>query len=132
MGLGLLVMAALASVAGQALTPTSGGGAASVPLGVYVGAADPAGVAAFAAATHTTPTYAADYLPWQSGWDAMSQASSLSWLLGPWSSSPYTLVLGVPMIPEDSSGQAQGTLAGGAAGDYDQYFATLAQTLVAG
>ena len=125
-------MAGIASVGGQALVPASGSGAGAVPLGVYVGAADPPGVAAFGKATHTAPTYAADYLPWQSGWGAMTQATSLSWLLGPWSSSSYQLVLGVPMIPESSSGTAQGTLAGGAAGDYDSYFATLAQTLIAG
>jgi hypothetical protein len=60
----------------------------------------------------------------------MVDANSLSWLLGPWESSGYQLVLGVPIIPSDSNGNPLGSLAGGAAGDYDSYFATLAQTLV--
>jgi len=126
-------MAGLAGPGSGTLQPSSGeGGAWSVPLGAYVGAADPEGVAAFGTATGTKPTYASDYLPWQSGWAAMSNASSLAWLLGPWHSAGYTLVLGVPMIPEDASGATQGTLAAGASGAYDSYFATLAQTLVAG
>jgi hypothetical protein len=132
-GLAVLTMAALATLAGATLETSSGNaGAWSVPLGAYTGAANPQGIADFAASTGTTPSYASDYLPWQSGWSAMSDASSLSWLLGPWSSTKYTLVLGVPMIPNDASGVAQGTLAQGAAGAYDSYFATLAATLVAG
>jgi hypothetical protein len=39
-------------------------------------------------------------------------------------------VLGVPIIPTSSSGTPAGTLAGGAAGDYNSYYTTLAQTLV--
>jgi hypothetical protein len=56
---------------------------------------------------------------------------SLNWLLGPWKGTGYTLSLGVPMIPDNSSGTAQGTLAQGATGAYNSYFVTLAQTLVA-
>ena len=40
--------------------------------------------------------------------------------------------LGVPMIPDNSSGTAAGTLAQGATGAYNSYFVTLAQNLVAG
>ncbi|HTZ07830.1 MAG TPA: glycosyl hydrolase [Acidimicrobiales bacterium] len=104
----------------------------AVPFGVYVGAGDPAGVAAFAAATGTHPRYASDYLPTDQGWAGMTQASTLSWLTGAWKGSGYTLVLGVPMIPTDASGTPQGTLAAGAAGQYDASFVTLAQELVAG
>jgi hypothetical protein len=104
--------------------------AKSIPLGVYVGAADPSGVAHFAAATGTHPAYAADYLPANAGWDGMTGASSLSWLFGAWRGTGYTLILGVPMIPTDANGNAQGTLAGGAAGQYNSWFATLASTLV--
>ena len=80
--------------------------------------------------TGTHPVIASDYLPGGPTWGAMVDAGELSWLLGPWESSGYQLVLGVPIIPSDSSGNPLGTLAGGAAGDYDSYFATLAQTLV--
>jgi hypothetical protein len=57
---------------------------------------------------------------------------SLNWLLGGWKGSGYTLALGVPMIPTNSSGTAAGTLAQGATGAYNSYFVTLAQSLVAG
>jgi hypothetical protein len=100
------------------------------PLGVYAGAANPQGVDGFAAASGTHPSIASDYLPGGPTWDAMVEADQLAWLLGPWESSGYQLVLGVPIIPSDSGGNALGTLAGGAAGDYDSYFTTLAQTLV--
>jgi hypothetical protein len=108
--------------------PTSG----SLVQGVYVGAADPSGVAAFSASTHTDSTIASDYLPSSSGWVGMDgSGGSLSWLTGPWQGSGYTLSLGVPIIPTDSSGAAVGSLATGATGAYNSYFVTLAQTLVA-
>ena len=56
---------------------------------------------------------------------------SLAWLTDAWAGKGYTLSLGVPIIPTDSSGVAQGTLAAGATGAYNSYFVTLAQTLVA-
>ncbi|HLM96157.1 MAG TPA: hypothetical protein VK283_07560, partial [Acidimicrobiales bacterium] len=46
--------------------------AQSVPFGVYVGSGDPSGVASFAAATGTHPTYASDYLPTDEGWAGIS------------------------------------------------------------
>jgi len=112
--------------------PAPARSARTVPFGVYVGAADPSGVASFAAATGTHPTYASDYLPSNDGWAGMTEASQLSWLTGAWRSSGYTLVLGVPMIPTDASGTPQGTLAAGAAGQYDASFVSLAQALVSG
>ena len=56
---------------------------------------------------------------------------SLSWLTSAWQGKGYTLSLGVPIIPTNSSGTAQGSLAAGATGAYNAYFVTLAQTLVA-
>jgi hypothetical protein len=101
--------------------------------GVYVGAANPSGVKSFASQTGTSPTIASDYLPGNGGWTGMDgSGGSLNWLLGPWKGSGYTLSLGVPMIPDNSSGTAQGTLAQGATGAYNSYFVTLAQNLVAG
>jgi beta-mannanase len=49
-----------------------------------------------------------------------------------WLGKGYTISLGVPIIPTDSSGTAVGSLATGATGAYNSYFVTLAQTLVAG
>jgi hypothetical protein len=99
-------------------------------LGVYAGAANPSGVAAFAAATGTRPGYASDFLPGNSGWAGMTDPGSLAWLLGPWRGTGYTLVLGVPMVPTDGAGNPQASLAGGAAGQYGGEFVTLADTLV--
>jgi len=106
--------------------------AQSVPFGVYVGSGDPSGVASFAAATGTHPTYASDYLPTDEGWAGISNDSSVTWIASQWRSSGYTLVLGVPIIPTDGNGNAQGTLAAGAAGQYNSYYVTLADTLVSG
>ncbi|HTZ10264.1 MAG TPA: glycosyl hydrolase [Acidimicrobiales bacterium] len=103
--------------------------AKTIPLGVYVGSGDPSGVAQFAATTGTHPVLASDYLLWNDGWAAMDgQGGSESWMLSQWAGTGYRLVLGVPMIPEGTGA----TLAQGATGAYDQYFTTLAQTLVAG
>jgi hypothetical protein len=108
---------------------------ATVPLakGAYVGAADPAGITAFDTATDTRSTIAADYLPADSGWSGLEgSGGSLGWLLADgWAGTRYKLSLGVPIIPTDSAGHAEGTLAEGATGAYNAHFVTLAQTLVA-
>src|SRR6202034_2021174 len=109
-------------------TPTPQGSSANAPFlqGVYVGPADPSGVKSFATATSTNVSVASDYLPSNGGWAAMDGANgSLNWLTSAWKNSGYTLSLGVPMIPTDSSGDPQGSLALGASGSYDGYFITL-------
>ncbi len=102
--------------------------ASLIPLGVYPpeGGGDPAGIASYAAATGTDPTLALDFLDKSDGWAAMDSAS----VLEPWTGSGYRLVVAVPIIPTNSSGTAQGTLATGATGAYNQYFTTLGQNLV--
>ncbi len=118
-----------------ATASTSGNGPPTPSLqeGVYVSAADPGGIASFASATQTDPTIASDYLPSNSFWDGMDgSGGELAWILqNGWSGTPYTLSLGVPMIPTTPSGVPQGTLANGAAGLYDNYFVALGQNLVA-
>lgn len=52
-------------------TPTTSG----LLHGVYVGAADPSGVAAFGAATKTSVSIASEYLPSSSGWAGMDGAN---------------------------------------------------------
>jgi hypothetical protein len=101
--------------------------------GVYVGAADPDGIAAFDAATHTQTPIASDYLQNYNGWNGLDGADGqLSWMFaGGWTGTPYTLSLGVPIIPRDPNGNSLGTLAAGAAGNYNAIFTTLAQTLIA-
>ena len=92
----------------------------TIPLGDFAGG-DPSGVTAFGAITGTHPTLGTSYLDGSGGFAAMAGASGMS----VWRNSGYRLVLGVPILP------GTGTLASGAAGDYDQYFVTLAQNLVA-
>ncbi len=128
---GLLVIVLAAT--GVTVGLSGGAGAASLPpLGVYGGAAATGGPGRFVAGTGTSVALAEDFLPGNAGWSGMTSASSLSWLLGPWKAGGDQLVLGVPIIPTDSSGNAVGTLAGGAAGQYDSSYTTLAQSLVAG
>jgi len=112
---------------------TAGGSPVSLSEGVYTGAADPSQIAAFDATTGTHSTIAADYLPTNSGWSGMDgRGGSLRWLFAQgWTGTPYTLSLGVPIIPTDSAGHLLGTLARGATGAYNAYFVTLAKTLVA-
>jgi hypothetical protein len=116
-------------------TTTTPTGSGPVPVGLqegaFVGAANPSGMSAFAAATHSSPTVASDYLPGTGGWAGMDGAGgSLNWLTTPWKAGGYTLSLGVPIIPTEG-GAPVGTLATGATGAYNANFVTLAQTLVA-
>jgi hypothetical protein len=115
-------MATLVALSGNTILPSATTSAASVPLGDYAGAANPSGIAAFGSATGTHPTLATDYLVGSDGWSAMESTSGL----GAWKGTGYRLVLGVPIIPDDTGG----TLASGAAGAYNSYFVTLAQNLV--
>jgi hypothetical protein len=100
--------------------------------GAYVGAANPAGLSAFDAATGTHGSIATDYLPGNAGFSGMDGAGgSLNWLLGPYVGRGLTLSLGVPIIPTTSTGTTVATLATGATGFYNSAYVTLAQTLVA-
>jgi len=97
-----------------------GGGASAIPLGDYAGTDDPQDLVGFGAATGTDPTYAVDYLDKTDGWSAMDDAS----IAQGWKGTGYRLVLGIPILP------GTGTLAEGATGAYNGYFATLARNLV--
>ncbi len=103
----------------------SGGGgapgtASAIALGDYAGSSDPSGIAQFGFSTGTHPTYATEYLDKTDGFATMAGAA----VVRPWKGSGYRLVLGVPILP------GVGTLATGATGAYDSYFATLARNLV--
>jgi hypothetical protein len=112
----------LASIGGLwAKTALASAGASSVPLGDYAGWVNTSGIADFGSTTGTHPTLATDYLDRTDGWAAMDNGGGE----GGWAGSGYRLVLGVPILP------GVGTLAQGATGTYNQYFATLAQNLVA-
>jgi hypothetical protein len=114
-------------------TPPVTAAPGSLLLGAYMGPANPSGIAAFAAATKSHITVASEYLPASGGWAGIDgTGGSLNWMFAQaWTGTPYTLSLGVPIIPTDASGTPVGTLATGATGAYNSYFVTLAQTLVA-
>jgi hypothetical protein len=97
-------------------------------VGVYVGAGNPSGVAGFDSATGAHVTVVEDYLPGGSWSTIDGSGGSLNWMLGQWRGTGYQMVLGVPMLDTPSSD----SLAGGATGAYNSYFAILAQNLVAG
>ncbi len=65
-------------------------------------------------------TFATDYLDRSAGWSEMDSASGIK----AWSSSPYRMAIGVPILP------GVGTLAQGATGAYNQYFTILGENLV--
>jgi hypothetical protein len=101
--------------------------AKTVQLGDFAGSGNAQSLAGFASITGTHPVLASDYLLRSSGWDGMDGAGgSEDWMLGQWRNTGYRLVLGVPILP----GGSGGSLAAGAAGAYNPYFAILAQTLV--
>jgi hypothetical protein len=101
--------------------------------GAYGGGDNPAGIAAFDAATGTHAALASDYLPDVSGWGVMdgSSGNAVATLAHIWASTGDALSLGVPIIPT-SGGAPVGTLAAGATGAYNAYFVTLAQSLISG
>jgi hypothetical protein len=123
----LLALLALVGLAAAVATarPASGGSSraklASV-LGVYEGAGNRGGVDAFSQWLGSPVGYVEDYLPFGT-WPS---AAASAWILKRWQGTGHTLVLGVPMVP--SSG---GSLAAGASGAYDAWFASLAQQLAA-
>jgi Bacterial Ig-like domain (group 3)/Glycosyl hydrolase family 26 len=109
------------------VTAASGAGAtagSSSPLGVYVGYQSPGGVSSFGRAIGQQPTFAMDFLN-GSSWSALVNTAPS--YMSAWKGSGYTMVWGLPMLPNSGS-----TLAQGAAGSYNSYFLQLAQEMVAG
>jgi len=95
--------------------------------GVAAKGPGPSGVGSFGSTTGTRPKFADVYL-WDSlGWNFVDD---LGYQFSSWEGSGYTMVVGVPIIPTDSSGNPEGTLAAGAAGDYNSYYVKLANSLV--
>jgi len=94
-------------------------------LGVYAGAGDPAAIARFEGRVGHPVSIVHDYL----ARDSWTSISSPDWSIGAWGPSAYRdrMLYSVPMLPDSGA-----TLAAGAAGQYDAYFRTLAQKLVAG
>ncbi len=125
--LGLALVTVFAMLLLMAVAPQKSLAAPPVALsGAYDGAGNPSGIGQFGTWRGAPATVALDYL----GNDSWSDISNPSWLLDSWK--PFTsaggkLVLSVPMLVNSP----QGSFADGAAGDYDSYFESLGQQLVA-
>ena len=90
-------------------------------VGVYPGAGNAGAVGALAALLGHRVGWAMDFLD-GSSWTTISDPG---WFLGRWAGSGYKMVWGVPMLPNSGA-----SLATGATGAYDHWFATLATALV--
>jgi hypothetical protein len=109
-------------------------------IGVYAGNQNVAGVASFASATGADVTMAEVYLPWQAytgpsygnqtGWGYLTTKATLAHWLSGWARTSYQMVIGLPMVALNKSGEPENTLAQGADGDDDSYFVSIARNLV--
>jgi hypothetical protein len=131
-----LTRAAVAAVAALTLAITVGvvllpqaenaaaGASTPPPLGLYAGGGNSSGVAALGQSIGQQPAFAMDFLQ-GSSWQSIDD---ISWWLSQWDNKGYSMIWGVPILPNDTSY----SLAAGATGAYNQYFVTLAQEFVAG
>jgi glycosyl hydrolase family 26 len=103
-------------------TPAPAPAPATDQLGVYAGSGNISGAQSLGDAIGSQPKYAMEFLD-GSTWSSISNPS---YFTSEWQNSGYTMIWGVPMLPNSGA-----TLAQGAAGDYNQYFITLAQNFVA-
>lgn len=120
----VLGLAGVAVLTGGGTPAPAAAAARPVLSGVYDGAANPAGVASFAAARGRPATVAVDFLAGGS-WNDIAAPD---WWLQRWEARTpqYHMVYSVPLLPTGT-----GTLAQGAAGAYDRYFFQLGRRLVA-
>lgn len=119
--------------------PTQSGGTHPT-LGVYAGNQNAAGVASFASTTGANVTMAEVYLPWQAytgplygsqtGWGYLTTEATLASWLSSWAGTSDQMVIGVPMVALDASGDPENTPAQGAAGDENSTFVAIAKNLV--
>ena len=119
----------LASVLGAGLLGgfadfvATSGASSPPPLGIYIGNDNSNGVNQLGKSIGQQPSYAMDYLD-GSSWSTMESSASNE--AASWNPSGYSMTFSIPMLPNSGS-----SLADGAAGDYNAYFETIAQNLVA-
>ena len=110
--------------------PSVGGGASAASggnvVGIYTGYQAPGLVSSFGEAIGEQPGYAMDFLDGDS-WSALVDTAPS--YMAAWKNSGYSMIWGVPILPYNSTTDS---LADGAAGDYNPYFLSLAQDMVAG
>jgi Glycosyl hydrolase family 26 len=90
-------------------------------LGVYAGGDNPPAVSDFATSLGSRPHFAMDFLN-GSSWSTIEDPSQV---VASWAGSGYSMIWGVPMLPNSGA-----SLATGATGAYNGYFSTLASRLV--
>ena len=117
----LVVPASAAGASARSLRPTRPQQAAYA-LGAYVGPADPAGVTRFGALIGTRVQYAMEFFDGTS-WYTITHPS---WQLSHWAGSGYSMIWGIPILPNYGA-----SLTAGATGAYDANFVSLAKTMVA-
>ncbi len=110
------------SRASQTTSKGSQAPASPYALGVYAGPGNVAGIRAFAAGSHRPVTYAMDFFSGTS-WSTIEHPQGI---LASWFGRGYSMVWGLPMLPNKG-----GSLATGATGAYNQYFARVARAMVA-
>lgn len=93
-----------------------------VPLGVYTGPGSPSAARAFANTSGAGTPFAFDYLD-DTSWQTISDPV---WFMQRWAGSGFQMIWAIPMLPRSG-----GSMAAGAAGKYNRFFAALAHTLVA-
>ncbi len=125
----LCVVALLAGVvsmsdadSGRSLEASAPIAAAPVKLGVFRGTS-PAGVKKFGTWLNRKVSYAADFSTRGTWYDIANP----HWMLNAWKGSGYRMVYATALLPTQDD---TATMAAGAEGEYDQYFATLAKNLV--
>jgi hypothetical protein len=109
-------------------------------LGAYAGTNNRAGVDSFASTTGAHVSLAETYLPSRAytgpnygseyGWGYLTTDATLASWLSTWIGTKYQMVIGVPMVALNGSGDPENTLAQGAAGDENANFVAIARNLV--
>ena len=115
-------------------TPAAAAGPCGSLVGVYGGPGDPQSVTDFSTLIGCQPRYAMEFLDGTS-WASITQSG---YPYPPWHGSGYTMIFGVPMLPNAYSANSDASVPGGscygltqgAAGNFDSYFTTVAQNMV--
>jgi hypothetical protein len=110
-------------IATSAVTATTAAASAKVRLGVFRGTS-PAAVKQFGLWLGRKATYASDFSARATWYDIANP----DWMLNAWKGSGYRMVYAIALLP---TADPSATMAQGADGAYDQYYATLAKNLVA-
>ncbi|HXY27792.1 MAG TPA: glycosyl hydrolase [Acidimicrobiales bacterium] len=115
-------------------TPAAAAGPCGSLVGVYGGPGDPQSVTDFSTLIGCQPRYAMEFLDGTS-WTSITQSG---YPYPPWHGSGFTMIFGVPMLPNTYSPNSDASVPGGscygltqgAAGNFDSYFTTVAQNMV--